>query len=223
MKKILLLCVLLLLGSSVFAQERYVKPVDDAAKDASFLAFRKKLIAAVDKKDSKFIYSILDPKIELSYGGDSGVADFRKIWGPEKKDSKFWEEFSLVIKNGGAFYEAGGRKLGGFAAPYTYSNFPDMPDLDLFEHFMIFGNNVNLREEPSLDAKVLGRLSYNLVTVTGNKLKPGEEEVDWYQVKTFGGKTGWIKAEYVRSPIDFRAGFEKKRGQWKMVFFIAGD
>ncbi len=223
MKKIIFLCVVFLFASSVFAQERYVKPVDEAAKDASFLAFRKKLIAAVDKKDAKFIYSILDPKIELSYGGDAGIADFKRMWEPEKKTSKFWDEFARVIKNGGAFYEVEGRKLGGFAAPYTYSNFPDSPDLDLFEHHIIFGNNVNLREAPSMDAKVIERLSYNIVALTGNKLKPGDEEADWYQIKTLGGKAGWVKAEYVRSPIGFRAGFEKKRGQWKMIFFIAGD
>ena len=135
MKKILLLCVLLLLGSSVFAQERYVKPVDDAAKDASFLAFRKRLIAAVDKRTQSSSSILI--KIELSYGGDSGVADFRKI-GAERKIPL--GRFSRVIKNGGAFYEVGG-KLGGFAAPYTYSNF--LICLTSIFRTFVFGNNVN--------------------------------------------------------------------------------
>lgn len=227
MKYIALILLFLIFVTGSFAQERYVKPVDDASKDASFLAFRKKVIAAVDKKDAKFIYSIIDPKIELSFGGDFGLADFKRIWKIESKNTAFWDEFGRVIKNGGSFYAVGNRKVGGFAAPYTYSSFPDSPDIDQFEHNVIFGNNVNLRESPSMEGKVKELLSYNIVTLIGNKMKPGkikgEEEFDWFHVKTLGGKTGWVKAEYVRSPIDFRAGFEKKGGQWKMVFFIAGD
>jgi hypothetical protein len=38
-----------------------------------------------------------------------------------------------------------------------------------------------------------------------------------------GGKKGFVKAEFVRSPIDYRAIFEKKGRNWKLTAFVAGD
>ncbi|MEJ7848619.1 MAG: SH3 domain-containing protein [Pyrinomonadaceae bacterium] len=214
----------LLLGGvfTVFSQERYVKPVDEGKSDASFHAFRAKLISAAEGRDAKYIISIIDPKIMLSFGDSAGMADFKRIWKIEKADSKFWDEFLRVIRNGGSFSVEEGQKK--FWAPYTFMPFPD--DLDPFDHDAIFGSNVNLREKPSASAAVISSLSYNIVKVdyqNSVKQKNSENEYDWLKVETLGGKRGFVKAEYVRSPIDYRAGFAKKRGAWKMIVFIAGD
>lgn len=218
-----ILCVCLLAAAAALGQERYVKPVDQAAQDPSFLAFRAKLIAAAEKKDAAFILSTLDPKINLSFGGDAGIADFKRIWRINAKNSKFWDEFLPVIRNGGTWRKDGGPGKT-FYAPYTFDSFPE--DIDTFTHDAIFGSNVNLREAPSADARVVTQLSYNVVTVeTDPATEAGKirETRGWTAVKTLGGQKGWVKNELVRSPIDYRAGFEKKRGVWKMVAFIAGD
>jgi uncharacterized protein YgiM (DUF1202 family) len=216
----LLLAVFACVG---MGQERYVKPVDQAGQDASFLEFRTKLIEAAERKDAAFILSILDPKINLSFGGDAGIADFKRIWKINSKNSQFWDEFLTVIKNGGTWWkEKSAGKV--FYAPYTFDSFPQ--DLDSFMHEVIFGSNVNLRESPSADSRVVAQLSYNVVTVESDPdTEAGKirETRGWSKVKTLGGQEGWVKNELVRSPIDYRAGFEKKRGAWKMVAFIAGD
>ena len=36
-------------------------------------------------------------------------------------------------------------------------------------------------------------------------------------------RIGYIKSEFVRSPIDYRAMFEFSNGRWLMTFFAAGD
>ena len=213
----------LLFAAGAVAQERYVKPVDEAGQNASFLGFRTKLIQAAERKDAAFILSVLDPKISLSFGGDAGIADFKRIWKINSRDSKFWHEFLPVIKNGGTWFnEKNVGKI--FYAPYTFDSFPE--DLDSFTHEVIFGSNVNLREGPSGDSRVITKLSYNVVTVeTDPDTEAGKirEKQGWSKVKTLGGIEGWVKNELVRSPIDYRAAFEKKRGVWKMVAFIAGD
>lgn len=221
----LLLLAVSMLTVSAFAQERYLKPVDEASQDPSFLAFRTKLIAAAERKDLKYVQSIMDPKIHLSFGGFYGVAGFRKLW---KNEADFWAEFLPVIRNGGRFVGDGRNKMNVFSAPYVFTDMPE--DLDHFEVFAVFGNNVNLRERPDAGAPVIAQLSYNIVKVdheaaTKRKTGPGEDDwkIDWQKVTTLGGQTGWMKSEYVRSPIDYRAGFEKKRGRWVMTFFIAGD
>jgi len=215
--------LILILAAGVFAQERFVKPVDEAKLDPSFLAFRTKLIAAAERKDANFIHSILDPKIELSFGGDSGIPTFKRMWKIESKNTKFWAELLPVIKNGGTFDRVDGKRTGVFFAPYTFNSFP--ADLDGFEHFVIFGSDVNLRKEPRTDAEVVAKLSYNIVQIEPETVpKSGRSEYPgWRHVRTLGGLNGYVRQEFVRSPIDYRAGFEKKRGVWKMIAFIEGD
>ena len=223
MKFVMWFVLLIALAGAALTQERYVKPVDEAAEDASFLAFRTKLIEAAERKDAAFILSILDPKINLSFGGHAGIADFKRMWKITAKNTKFWDEFLPVIRNGGR-WRKDSPKSKIFYAPYTFDSFPE--DLDSFTHEAIFGTNVNLREGPNPDSRVVAQLSYNVVTVeTDPDTEAGKirETRGWSKIKTLGGQEGWVKNELVRSPIDYRAGFEKKRGVWKMVAFIAGD
>ncbi|MBK9163999.1 MAG: SH3 domain-containing protein [Acidobacteria bacterium] len=198
-------------------QERFVRPVDEASQDASFLAFRTKLIAAAERKDLKYVMGVMDPKIQLSFGGHEGLKGFRELY---TKEADFWKVFLPVIKNGGKWLrERGSPKI--FSAPYSFSAFPD--DLDGFEHNVIFGNNVNMRESPAMTGRVIERLSYNIVRITGSEPADTDKMAEWFRVETLGGKKGWVKSDFVRSPLDFRAGFEKKRGVWKMIYFISGD
>ena len=218
-----MLLLMIVMAGIGLSQERFVRPVDEAAEDASFLAFRTKLVEAAENRDAAFILSILDPKISLSFGGDEGIADFKRIWKINSKNSEFWDEFLPVIKNGGR-WRKDSPKSKIFYAPFPFDSFPE--DLDSFTHEVIFGSNVNLREAPSGDSRVVAQLSYNVVTVeTDPDTEAGKirEKRGWSKVKTLGGLEGWVKNELVRSPIDYRAGFEKKRGVWKMVAFIAGD
>lgn len=222
MRSWLYLALLLFGFANAFGQERYVLPVDEAKQDPSFFAFREKLIAAAERHDAAFILSIIDPKIELSFGGDAGIADFKRIWKIGSKNSPFWDEFLPVMKNGGSFVRDGKTKI--FYAPYTFNGFPN--DIDSFEYEAIFGSSVNLRERPEAASPIVGSLSYNIVKIDyENSVKESrnKETYVWLKIETLGGKKGFVKSEFVRSPIDYRAAFEKKRGVWKMTAFIAGD
>lgn len=219
MKIFKLTLIVFALAASMHAQERFVTPVDEASQDASFLAFRTKLIAAAERKDLAYVKRIMDPNIKLSFGGHAGLKGFDQLW---KNKADFWDQFLPVIKNGGRFTGEGRNKMNSFAAPYLYTEMPD--DLDAFDHHVIFGNNVNLRERPSMQAKVLDQLSYNVVKAKDTVFSASDRsKPEWIRIETLGGKTGYVNARYVRSPIDYRAGFEKKSGVWKMTFFIAGD
>lgn len=216
--------ILTIAATAIFsvAQERYVRPVDNAAKDASFASFRRKLIAAAERRDADYILSILDPGIMNSFGGDGGIEEFKTMWRIDSKDSEFWREFLPVIKNGGDFRSAEKGEPPTFSAPYSFVGFPD--DLDAFEFSVIFGRRVNLRASPDLSSRILGKLSYNIVRVVTTITKADDtESADWYEIESLGGLRGFVKAEYVRSPIDFRAGFQRKSGVWRMTYFLAGD
>jgi hypothetical protein len=201
-------------------KERQVFPVDEAKKDASFFSFREKLIQAVKNKDRKFLLSILDRDVKGSFGGDSGIEDFKSLWKIDSPQTQLWKELLAVLTNGGKF-EKPGRE---FCGPYSFTHFPE--DLDAFEYQMIFGNNVNLRAQPDQAAKVLGQLSYNVVKVDYQNSvqdKNNEDIYTWLKIETLGGRKGFVSAQFVRSPIDYRACFEKIKGKWLMTFFLAGD
>lgn len=210
------------LFSGISAQERYVPFVDEAHKDPSFKAFRTTLIAAVKRRDLKHLLSVLDPDIKVSFGGDQGIADFKRLWQVGSPESRLWDELLKVLSNGGHMRRS--RGADSFSAPYSFNGFPE--DLDVFTHSVIFGNAVALRDTPSLEGRVLTRLSYNIVTVVGEKTvtaEDGEPVPIWFFIRTLGGSSGYVSAKYVRSPIDYRAHFDKKRGKWKMTSFVAGD
>jgi hypothetical protein len=220
-KTFIVFALMACVATAAFAQERFVKPIDEGDQDASFSAFRKKLLTAVDRKDNAYILTIVDRNIKNGFGGNDGIAEFKKQW---KNLDEFWKEFGAVIKNGGQFTGDGADKKNSFSAPYLFTVWP--ANIDAFEYSAIFGNNVNLRETPDPNGKVVTKLSYNVVKVDQNETRRGlsdDDDPKWVKVETLGGLKGWISAPYVRSSIDYRAGFEKVRGVWKMTFFLEGD
>ncbi len=218
---ILTVSFLIVFALQTIAQERFVKPADEAAQDASFLAFRTKVIEAAQKRDLKFILSIVDKSIKNGFGGNDGITEFKKQWKIYRPDSEFWKEFLTVLTHGGTFDK---ENKGSFYAPYLFTGFPN--DIDEFEHQAIFGNNVNLRAKPDAKAPIVASFSYNIVKVdyqNSVKSQKNEDTFLWLKIKTLGGKEGYVKPEFVRSSIDYRAGFEKRRGKWTLTFFLAGD
>jgi hypothetical protein len=209
-----------------FAQERFVLPVDEAKKDPSFFAFREKLITAVKKNDLKYFLSVVDENIKNGFGGEDGIKEFRSRWELDYPDPDFFRTFLPVITGGGSFSKEGDPKGPIFFAPYVFEQFPKDLDALANKYCVITGQNVNLRKEGDLKSAVVASLSYNIVKVDEENSIEGrgkDGEMDWYAVETLGGKKGFVKAEYVRSPLDYRAAFMKVKGKWKLTAFAAGD
>lgn len=194
-------------------------PRDEARKDPSFFAFRRRLQEIVRKKDREALRRLLDPKIEVDFGGGQGIAAFEEHWNLRSGRSKLWATLADVLSHGGEFY---GRGTGrGFAAPYTSSAFPD--ELDPFDHLCVVGARVALRARPEERAPVVARLTYEIVRLDPASRNAYAEHAPWIGVTVPGGRSGYLPRRLVRSPIDYRALFEKRRGQWRLTAFVAGD
>jgi len=201
----------------VNAQVGKLYPVDEAAKDPSFFAFRARLLKAIQMKDASFLLSIVDPKISNNFGGDDGIIHFKRIWHPERPTSPVWTELSAALVLGGKF-----DKDQSFAAPYLFNSFPE--DLDAFVHSAVIEDGVRVRREPNTRGTVIRTLSFDIVKLGEgeNKRSPADKR-EWVPVELADGQKGFVASEYIRSPIDYRAIFEKKNGKWVMTAFIAGD
>ena len=44
-----------------------------------------------------------------------------------------------------------------------------------------------------------------------------------HRVRLWNGRSGFIASAFVRSPVDYRAIFQKAGGQWRLRAFVAGD
>jgi hypothetical protein len=183
-------------------------PVDDAPQDAALVAYRNQLLEAVRRRDADAVVALVDPKIRTSFGDGGGAAEFRKALAR----AGTMEDLELVLSHGGTFEGEGESRS--FWAPYVYSAWPE--EHDAFQSLAVIGDHVPLRESKDPASPVAAMLAYDVVTLVTS-------EGDLRQVKTADGKTGWVDAKHVRSPIGYRAGFNRVNGQWKMNAFVAGD
>ena len=215
------LLMIVILTPTATAETRKLYPVDEGAKDASFKAFRNKLIEAVKQRNTRFVLSVLHPRVQLSFGGHAGQKDFLEMWKPDSSDSRLWNELSTVLSLGGTFSKSEGKRV--FWAPYTFSAFPD--DLDGYEYASIVGENVRVRSQPNTTASIVTNLSYDIVKATF-PVSDNSREGDvpgWVRVVVPDGRNGYVASRYIRSPIDYRLGVERIRGKWLITYFIAGD
>lgn len=193
-------------------------PVDEAAKDPSFVKFRNELKGVIARKDAAKLFHYLASDISLSFGGHYGGPEFHKMWRPFDRDTTVWRALALVVDNGGKF-----QAPAGFAAPYVYAAFPE--DFDAFSVVVVTNPHALMYEKPSPKARVIRKLDYDILDVLNAPGKSQHEAGanDWVEVKHAAGQRGFVLAADVRSPIDYRAIFEKRKGKWVMQTFIAGD
>lgn len=193
-------------------------PVDEAALDPSFVMFRNELKDVIARKDAAKLFHHLASDIKLDYGGGYGGPEFHQRWKPFDKDTQVWKALSLIIDNGGKFITPGG-----FAAPYVYAAFPEA--IDPFEALVVTAPDAVMRAAPRADAAIVRKLDHDILTIVKTASQPQHEAgpSDWSEVKDATGKQGFVRDQDVRSPIDYRAIFEKRKGKWVIQTFIAGD
>jgi hypothetical protein len=131
-----------------------------------------------------------------------------------------WEELTVILGMG-SVQDAGNAAFA--SAPYVYNAWPD--DVDPFSHAAIVGENVRVRAAPGLQGEVVATLSYAVVPLEAWNVgaEAGGIRSGWARIRLADGRTGFVSGAYLRSPVDYRAGFEKVNGSWRIVFFLAGD
>jgi hypothetical protein len=196
------------------AAPQQLLPIDEAPRHHDFFSFRAQLQAAIARHDVEAVVGVVNKDIRNSFGGDDGIDGFRRIWKPNEADSTLWAELGAILALGGTF--SGDQS---FTAPYVFSRWPDR--FDGFEHVALVASDVRVREAPRSDAATLTSLSFAILPVVRSN---GIVEVDgWTAVQLEGRKTGYVATRLARSPIDYRAMFNKIDGRWQMTFFAAGD
>jgi hypothetical protein len=202
------------------AQERPLDPVDEAAKDASWNGFKKRLIAAIERRERKFILGILDKNVRTGLEGGRGVAQFRKLWELDSEASPLWQELRTVMALPAAYHrpEKGRAEL---CVPYVAVRWPQ--DVDAFKGGAIIANDVLAKSAPSADSDTVATLSYNMVEVADWEVddRDAASKQKWVRIWLKSG-VGFVPEEQIRSPIEHAACFVKGETSWRLIGFGPG-
>ena len=202
-------------------------PVDEASEDESFELFRAELMQAVENEDTEFLLDVVSPDIITGFGRRSGIEDFKER-GIENSESQLWQELGTVLKLGGEFKadaSQSGEGLPTFVAPYVFSAW-DGRTYRAYDYYAVVDDTAVLREAPDATSEPVAALSHHILEVSQDesiRVGPDSYEYSWYKVRTTTGTEGFVAAQSVRSPIDYRAFFEKQDNRWIMTVFLAGD
>lgn len=192
-------------------------PRDEA--NESFRQFRSGALAALARRDTAFLYGILAPEIRNTFGGDDGIAGFRRVWKMDDPNSDVWAALTRVLTMGGQQPTDSQ-----FTAPYVYAFWPDT--MDAFEHVAVTGDSVPVHEAPDPDSRLRGGAHYSILKFRewrGLPMSGVAADTTWARVVLPNADSGWIRGASVYSPVGWRAMFVRRNGRWLMLLFVAGD
>jgi len=188
-----------------------IPPVDQCSGDPGFKAFHASLSQAVAKRDGDALLALLAPNVTVNFGGDSGREAFAKQWDAKSKDSEIWPQMGIILPLGCA--RVGKARV----IPSLAGQFDGDDDEDVFEKLVVISDKAELRAGPEAGSKILARLAWDVVTAveaSGDILT---------KVRLADGREGWLPADQLYSPLDYRAVVEKRGGKWLITAFVAGD
>lgn len=190
-------------------------PVDEASRNPEFATFRDALAVAVEHRDTAAVMAVIDPGIKWSFGADHGIDAFRAHWLGADAPENLWEELGEVLELGGSFASDSQ-----FVAPYTFSKWQGA--MDAYSHVVVTAADAPVRAAPLEDAAVLATVGHAIFRLDSNHGLADALE-GWAVVDRGAGTPGFVARRFTRSPLDYRAFFERKSGEWRMTLFLAGD
>ncbi|MGZ8998844.1 MAG: SH3 domain-containing protein [Allosphingosinicella sp.] len=206
-----LLLGLALLILSPSEPARRLPPIDECASDLAFAAFRSGLIEAVEQRDAVRLLAAVGENIEFDFDDGSGRDRFATNWHLDRpQDSPLWDELGTVLSLGCARSGDGAYWSPSLAA----SNEIDDP----FATFLVIRPGATMHASADAGSAVLANLDWDLV-----ERVEWAGENPWWKVRLADGREGYVRGVDLRSPVDYRAGFERIDGRWQMTVFITGD
>lgn len=212
--------ILLAAAAVAAAQEVKLPRVDEGASDPSWARFRVRLLAAIERRDQKFVLGVVDAKIRNMSGKD-GLAEFRKLWDLRSADSPLWVELPKLLFLGGVFIKRD-KATYEYCAPYVHFKWPDNAAADASG--AIIAGEVLMKAGPSAAAETLRMLSYDLVKVVDWEVADEDKEnrQKWVKIQT-GAGAGYVPEELIRSPLEYRACFVRREAGWRMTGLEVGE
>lgn len=196
-------------------------PVDEGGKDPTWVAFRTSLLAALQRGDVNALINAVDRNIVNGLEAPRGVAEFRKLWEIDARNSRLMRELSTALNLGSAWHLQD-KKTRVLCAPYVPIKWP-LDEIDPYESGAIVVKEALIKGRPSHAAETLGALSFDIVPVRDWDVADAESQLKQRWVKiNHRGREGYVPEEHIRSAIEHRACFAKNGNTWRMVEYVVG-
>jgi len=191
-----------------------IYPFDDAEKDIDFGNFVSKLKFALVNKDVSFVQDIIDDDIQFPFGIESGKSMFLQEWQLENSKSELWSLLLSLINLG--FVKNNEQGIIGFNFPYYWGHSVFNNPVIECNGIVVIKPDVNVYERPDYNSKIIATSNFDVFLEK-------ERNDNFTRIQFTRTKIGFIQNDALRNICDYRGGFVKKSGKWKLVWFIAGD
>ena len=202
------------------ANEVAFVPIDEGAKDPNWLAYKARLLDAIEKKNRQALIAAIDPNVDNGPSIKRGLSEFRRRWDLDKDKSPLWDELRKAVSLGGAYVkkDRGPRR---FCTPYVAAKWPTTHDP--FDFGAITAREVLVKSEPSSDSRTLGTVTHVVVKVEDWEVadKASGLAQKWTRIR-LRDASGYVPEEQIRSPIEHMACFSGDGGGWRLTSLTAG-
>ncbi len=189
-------------------------PRNECGGEEGAHAFLAALGAAVELRDTDLMAALAAEDIKLDFGGGEGVEEFRLRL--ESESLGLWEELEQVVSMGCAV-----NRQGGITLPLYFAK--DI-DSDPYETVIVAGQPVFVHAGPAPHSSRIADVSWQALEVIGSAETPdGWVHVALPEHILGGADEGYVRAENLRSVIDYRLIASSRNGRWRITAFIAGD
>ncbi len=214
------LCVFMLAAvpAPLFAQEQRIEAVDEAARDLSWASFRARLLTALEKRDRKFILSVIHPNVRNGSDAPPGIAEFRRQWEFDSDNGVFWRQLPATLSVGSAWFQRSNKERE-LCAPYLLAKWPREVDPGVYG--AIATNDALVKAAPAWESVTIARLSYQIVRVTDWEVPDIDPKFQqkWVRIRLLKEGNGYVPEEHIRSPIEHTACFVRSGNGWRLTVF----
>jgi hypothetical protein len=203
---------------------------DESHLDLEFLKFKNKLLSIVIDKDVTKIKSMLADTIFESNNGcgypGCPKKEFMEMYFNQSQADDTWNEFFQVIRFGFERVDNEDKNIGVLHDKIVFKGPSYKRKIDEDNEVLILGENVNIREKPSLNAKVIRISSYekfncdcNITTLKKSTYQTNKG-IDWLEIKLENGTYGYVSADLTSYNLTKEITIGKVNGKWKVVSFF---
>jgi len=206
----LTLATLLIAAAPAHGLPKKLPPVDQCAKDSSFVKFRAALKQVVARKDREAFLKMLSPKVLVNFGGTSGPEAFAATWDFDPNSHGIWDLLTTMLRMGCA------RSSEARIIPSLIVQMEPYADEDLFDAVLILPG-ARLYKETGVESANPSTVPWTVAPVTS---RAGDLVTG---VRLPDGREGYISDDDLYEPLGYRMVVEKLNGRWMITAFVAGD
>lgn len=209
MSRLLLAVLLAATASSAEARRRSDVVVDTCQAEGSWVAYRTAFNAAIARRDARALLRLVAN--DISFGGNgNGRAAFARHWGLARPaSSRLWPALAKIMSLGCARDR---RRLHWVPSIFLDEDAPD--DATYGPQAVVIGNGVILRAAPSGSARVIARMSWDIVFLPERDHGRGS----WVHATLDNDREGFVRRNQLQSLTGPYALFENRRGTWRLAF-----